>query len=315
MGRADFAFALLVPFLWGFQFVVIKVGLADFPPLFFLGLRFVVIAALMLPFVGIPTARELGPMIAVSVFLGGLNFGLVYSGLAHGQAGISAVVFQLQTPFTVLLAWPLLGDRPLPRVVLGVGIAFAGVALTVAAPENPVVLYPVLLVLGAALAMAIGNVAVKRFGPFEPLKLMAWISLFTVPQVWAMSALVEQGQYASLFVATPTAWLAFAYTVLLGGIAGFGLWFRLIAKHSMSRIAPFGLLQTAFAIASGVLLLQEPLTERLIMGALICVCGVAITQGRGRAPTPAVPPPPAPALGATAEPPSLRRAFFRAKRR
>lgn len=280
MSPIEVACALLVPLLWGFQFVVIKVGLAAFPPLFFLGLRFAIIAALVLPFVGRPTRRELGPIVGISIFMGGLNFGLVYAGLAQGQAGVLAVAFQLQTPFTVLLAWPFLGERPSPRVILGVGIAFGGVALTVAAPAVPVKLLPTLLVIGAGLAMAIGNVLTKRHGPFEPLKLMAWVSLFTVPQVWAVSALLEHGQLASLHAAPPMAWLAFAYTVVLGGIAGFGLWFWLIAQCSMARIAPYGLLQTAYAIASGVLFLHEPLTARLAAGALICICGVGITQSR-----------------------------------
>jgi O-acetylserine/cysteine efflux transporter len=291
MSPIKVACALLVPLLWGFQFVVIKVGLTAFPPLFFLSLRFAIIAALVLPFIGRPTRRELGPIVGISIFMGGLNFGLAYAGLAHGQAGVLAVAFQLQTPFTVLLAWPFLGERPSLRVILGVGIAFGGVALTVAAPTVPVKLLPTLLVIGAGLAMAIGNVLTKRYGPFEPLKLMAWVSLFTVPQVWAVSALLEHGQLASLHTSPPMAWLAFAYTVVLGGIAGFGLWFWLIAKCSMARIAPYGLLQTAYAIAGGVLFLHEPLTARLAAGALICICGVGITQSRSFArPSPSIVP-------------------------
>ncbi|WP_413991163.1 DMT family transporter [Labrys okinawensis] len=291
MSPMEIACALLVPLLWGFQFVVIKIGLTAFPPLFFLGLRFAIIAALVLPFVGRPTRRELGPIVGISIFMGGLNFGLVYAGLAHGQAGVSAVAFQLQTPFTVLLAWPLLGERPSLRIILGVAIAFGGVVLTVAAPTVQVELLPILLVIGAGLAMAIGNVLTKRYGPFEPLKLMAWVSLFTVPQVWAVSALLEHDQLASLHTSPPMPWLAFAYTVVLGGIAGFGLWFWLIAKCSMARIAPYGLLQTAYAIAAGVLFLHEPLTARLAAGALICICGVGITQSRPLArPSPSIAP-------------------------
>ena len=47
------------------------VGLAAFPPLFFVGLRFIAVAAILLPFVGLPTRREIGPMIAISIFFGG----------------------------------------------------------------------------------------------------------------------------------------------------------------------------------------------------------------------------------------------------
>lgn len=270
--------ALIVALLWGLQFVVIKVGLTTFPPLFFVGLRFAAVAALLLPFVGRPTRRELGPIIAISVFFGGLNLALFFSGLAHGLASVSAVANQLSTPFTVLLAWPILRERPSIRVILGVALAFGGVALTAAGPNASVNLVPTLLMIGAGFALAVGSVLIKRFGPFEPLKLMAWMSLFTVPQVMAVSAMLEHNQFASLRTANHVAWIAFAYTVLLGAIAGFGLWFWLIAHCSITRLAPFALLQTVFAVAAGVIFLHEPLTATLVTGTLVCIVGVAVTQ-------------------------------------
>jgi O-acetylserine/cysteine efflux transporter len=53
---------------------------------------------------------------------------------------------------------------------------------------------PLLLVVGAASAFAVSNVLTKRYGPFDPLMLMGWSSLLTVPQVMLMSLLLEYGQ-------------------------------------------------------------------------------------------------------------------------
>ena len=280
MSTTQIACAVLVPLFWGLQFVVIKVGLTAFPPLFFVGLRFAAVAAILLPFVGRPTRRELGPMIAISVFFGGLNFALFFVGLGQGLASVSAVANQLSTPFTVLLAWPFLGERPSTRVIIGVALAFGGVSLTAAEPSASVKIVPTLLVIAAGFALAVGSVLTKRYGPFEPLKLMAWMSLFTVPQVMATSLVIEHGQLASLYAASLMAWLAFAYTVVFGAVAGWGLWFWLIARCSMARVAPFSLLQIVFAVAAGVVFLHEPLTPALVAGAIICIVGVAITQSR-----------------------------------
>jgi O-acetylserine/cysteine efflux transporter len=156
---------------------------------------------------------------------------------------VSGVANQLSTPFTLLLAWPLLGERPTARVVVGVAVALGGVVLTVAEPGAAVKIVPTLLVIAAGFAWAVGSVLTKRYGPLEPLKLMAWMSLFTVPQEMVTSLLIEHGQLAALQAASLTAWLAFAYTVLAGAVAGWGLWFWLIARCSMTRLAPFGLLQ------------------------------------------------------------------------
>lgn len=278
MSPLEILCAVLVPLFWGVQFAVIKIGLAAFPPLFFVALRFAVVAAMLLSFVGRPTRHELGPMIAISVFFGGVNFALFFIGLQQGSASLASVASQLTTPFTVLLAWPFLGERLSPRVLVGVALAFAGVALTVAQPSASAEIVPILLIIAAAFALAIGNTLTKRHGPFDPMKLMAWMSLFTVPQVMATSLLIEHGQLASLLAADLKAWLAFAYTVLFGAIAGWGLWFWLIARHSMNRVAPFALLQTVFAVAAGIIFLGEPLTPTLVVGAIVCIAGVAISQ-------------------------------------
>ncbi|WP_441238427.1 DMT family transporter [Bradyrhizobium sp. 930_D9_N1_4] len=277
--------AVAVPLLWGYQFVVIKLGVAEFPPLFFLALRFLAIALLLVPFVRRPTRAQLGPVAAISLFLGGLNFGLFYVGLGLGSGSLSAVAYQLATPFTVLLAWPLLGERPSLTTSAGVLLAFAGVVVLAAGPGLSANMLPLLLVVGAAFAFAVSNVLTKRHGPFDPLMLMGWSSLFTVPQVLVMSLLLEHGQAASLATADGRGWLALAYTIFIGGILGFGLWFWLIGRCSMSRVAPFGLLLPVFALMSSVLFLGERMTPKLIAGGLLATSGVALTQVRSKRPT------------------------------
>ncbi|MEZ0220270.1 MAG: DMT family transporter [Tardiphaga sp.] len=272
--------AVMVPLLWGYQFVVIKVGIVEFPPLFFLGLRFLAMALLLVPFVKKPARQELSPVAAISVFLGGLNFGLFYVGLGLGSGSISAVAYQLATPFTILLAWPLLAERPSLVTSSGVLLAFLGVVVLAAGPGLSANAIPILLVVGAALAFAVANVLTKRHGPFDPLMLTGWSSLFTVPQVMLMSFVLEDGQLTSLVTADERGWLALAYTVFIGGIVGFSLWFWLIARCTMGRVAPFGLLLPVFALISSVLFLDEHITPTLIVGALLAISGVAITQVR-----------------------------------
>src|SRR6201986_62403 len=150
--------AVAVPLLWGYQFVVIKVGVMEFPPLFFLELRFLAIALLLIPFVKRPARRQFGPLAAISVFLGGLNFGLFYVGLRLGSGSMSAVAYQLATPFPVMLAWPLLAERPSLTTSARVVLAFVGVVVLAAErglSANPL---PLLLVVGAAFAFAVSNV-------------------------------------------------------------------------------------------------------------------------------------------------------------
>ena len=278
MSALQIVCAIAVPLLWGYQFVAIKVGVLEFPPLFFLALRFLAIALLLVPFVKRPTRRQLGPVAAISIFLGGLNFGLFYIGLGLGSGSLSAIAYQLATPFTILLAWPLLAERPSLATSTGVVVAFSGVVVLAVGPDLAANALPLLLVVGAAFAFAMSNVLTKRYGPFEPLMLMGWSSLLTVPQVALMSLVLERGQLASLVTADQRGWLALAYTIFIGGILGFGLWFWLIARCSMGRIAPFGLLLPVAAVVASVLFLGDHMTPKIVAGGLLAICGVALTQ-------------------------------------
>ncbi|MCK1627016.1 EamA family transporter [Bradyrhizobium sp. 147] len=280
MSAIQIVCAVAVPLLWGYQFVAIKVGVAEFPPLFFLALRFLAITLVLVPFVKKPTREQLRPIAGISIFLGALNFGLFYVGLGLGSGSMSAVAYQLATPFTVLLAWPLLSERPSLTTSAGVLLAFVGVVVLAAEPGLSTNWLSLLLVVGAAFAFAVSNVLTKRYGPFDPLMLMGWSSLFTVPQVMLMSLLLEYGQMASLATADGRGWLALAYTIFIGGIVGFGLWFWLIGRCSMGRVAPFGLLLPVFALMSSVLILGERMTPKLIVGGLLAISGVAMTLRR-----------------------------------
>jgi O-acetylserine/cysteine efflux transporter len=180
--------AVLVQLLWGYQYVAIKLGVAEFPPLFFLSVRFVAIAALLIPLVPKPTRREIGPIIAISVFFSGLNFGLFYIGLGLGTGTMTAVANQLTSPFIILLAWLMLGDRPSLRTTFGVLLAFGGVVVAATGAHGSTNVIAALLVACAALAFAVGSSLIKRYGPFAPMTLMAWMSLFTVPQVTLVSS-------------------------------------------------------------------------------------------------------------------------------
>ena len=104
------------------------------------------------------------------------------------------------------------------------------------------------------------------------------MSLFTVPQVLLASWSLEHGQLASQVTADVRGWMMLTYTVVLSGIVGFGLWFWLIARCSIGRVGPFNLLQPVFAAVSSVLFLGERLTATLVVGGLIGLVGVAVTQ-------------------------------------
>src|SRR3954453_4301666 len=106
------AVAVLIAALWGFNFVVIAVGLGSLPPLLFASLRFVAAAFPAVLFVRRP-AIPWRWFVLVGLPLGVGQFGLVFTRMHRGMpAGLASLVLQSQAMFTAILAAVMLRERP-----------------------------------------------------------------------------------------------------------------------------------------------------------------------------------------------------------
>ena len=105
------ALAVLVAAIWGLNFVVIEVGLEDFPPLLLSALRYALAALPLLVLGGVPAVRWRW-VLAVGVAIGVVKFSLLFIGMDVGMpAGLASLVLQAQALFTVGLAAALLRER------------------------------------------------------------------------------------------------------------------------------------------------------------------------------------------------------------
>ncbi|MEO7494064.1 MAG: EamA family transporter, partial [Massilia sp.] len=162
MTLGDILLALAVVTIWGVNFVVIKLGLRDLPPILFSALRFV-FAALPLVFFVRPPATSWRMLGAFALFQFAIQFTLLFTSIKLGlPAGLASLVMQLQAFFTIGLAVLLLGERPRLAQLLGALVALAGmllVALHLAGDASLIGF--VLAVLGAA-SWACANIVTKK---------------------------------------------------------------------------------------------------------------------------------------------------------
>jgi O-acetylserine/cysteine efflux transporter len=257
---ADIALATLVMLIWGVNFAVAKTGLEELPPLLMMAVRFSLVAALLMPFVA-RRAMDMAKVIALSVTLGFLHFSLFFTGLAGVDAAAAAIVIQAQVPFAMILAAFFHADRPGWRRLLGMAVAFAGVAIVFGRPEMEDPFVSLLLILGAAFIWAVAN-------------LNGWMALLAAPQLAAASLVLEDGQMAALLSAGWRGWGAILYMALLATMVAYGLWYYLIRKYPMSLAMPFTLLAPVIGVVSGVVLLGE--AARIVGGGIATVAGVAV---------------------------------------
>ena len=132
----------------------------------------------------------------------------------------------------------------------------------------------------SVVAWGIASVQIKRMSGYDAISLSAWMTLLAAPQLYLASALLESGQIIALREASLGAWGAVFFTAIGASIIGYGLWYHLIGKYTVSRIIRFGFLAPVFGITSAIILLGESMTTVTIIGSVLILSGVMIVQMR-----------------------------------
>ncbi len=278
--------AVLVAAVWGFNFVVIKVGIGNFPPLLFSALRFAV-AALPLAFF-IPWPKVSWRLVAgIGLVLGVVKFSLLFIGMDIGvSAGLASLVLQMQAFFTVLFAWATLGEKPGGMQLAGIAVAFAGIGLIALTVDGEVTLTGLALVVAAAAAWAVSNLMMKRAGQVDMLHLMVHVSLVPPIPLFLLSLMFEgwDADLSAFQNLSPEGVGAVLYIAFAATIFGFAAWGMLIRTYGAGRIAPFSLLVPIFGMSSSALFLGEAFGPLRIAAALLVITGLVLTLVRKRTP-------------------------------
>lgn len=284
MTVAELLLALTVVFIWGTNFVVIKIGLGDFPPLLFAALRFCFAALPWIFFIRRP-AVAWRYLIAFGLFLGVGQFGLLFIAMwADISPGLASLVMQVQVFFTVGLSLWLFREALHARNLIGLGLAVAGlvvIGLNVDAVTTPRGLALVLL---AALCWAGANITVKyaarRHGKIDVLGFMIWSCAFAVPPLAALAWVFEGREpiVQALGQAGWGAWIAVLWQSIGNTLFGFGAWNWLLARHSAAVFTPTALLVPVFGMGAASLILHEPLYAWKLAAAGLIVAGLAINM-------------------------------------
>ncbi|MDH6122416.1 O-acetylserine/cysteine efflux transporter [Kitasatospora sp. GAS204A] len=282
MSPRHIALAVLVTAVWGVNFVLIDVGLKNFPPLLFCALRFAVVAVPAVFFVGPPKVAWRW-VLAVGFVLGVLKFGSLFLGMHAGMpAGLSSLVLQGQAVCTALFAAGMLRERPGPQRIAGLALATAGIAL--AALDNgsggPAKAFA--LVIAAAVFWGLSNVLTRKAAPPDLLRWMVWVSAVPPLPLLVLSLLVEgpRADLHALVSITPVGLGAVGYVGLLSTLFGFGAWGFLLREYDASAVAPYSLLVPVFGMTSAWLLLGEAITPLAGGAALLVIAGIGLSAVR-----------------------------------
>ncbi|MCZ8252119.1 MAG: EamA family transporter [Hylemonella sp.] len=273
--------ALAVVAVWGSNFVVIKFGLTELPPLLLATMRFALSALPWLFFIRRP-AVAWRYLVGYGVLMG-FMFGLLFLSMRSDVTpGLASLLMQSQVFMTLLLvAW--LQHERMPRIQFaGLSLATTGFALiawagfTQAHDVTPLGLG---LALSGAFCWACANVVSRSIGKVDMLGFMVWSSIFAVPPLLVLSLSFEG--VAAITEALPraslAAWAAMLWQALGNTLFGFGAWGWLLARHPAATITPLALLIPVFGMGSSALILGEPLQAWKLGAAALVMAGLAVS--------------------------------------
>lgn len=278
MPASHLLLALAVVFVWGTNFVVIKLGLAELPPFLFATLRFALSAFPFMLFIRRPAVPWL-KLASFGVLLGAGQFGLLFYAMhADISPGLASLVIQTQVFFTIALSMLMHGERPRPTQGAALALAVAGMGVIVAHLSAAITLLGLTLVLLAALSWAGANLVAKSAGRVDMLGFMVWSSVFAVPPLALLSFALE-GRPAiehGLVHAGWAAWGAVAWQAVGNTLFGYGAWNWLLARHPAATITPMALLVPVFGMSASAWMLDESLPGWKLGAAALVLAGLTL---------------------------------------
>ena len=274
----DLALALLVPLLWGFNFVVMKYAVTEASPMYLVGVRFLLAAIPLVFFVPKPDASWRA-LTAYAVMFAIVKFGLLFTAFRWGApAGLASVVLQMQAIITVILALLVFGERPGRPEVVGLALAAAGLAAIFYGVSGGAAFAALGLVFAACSAWSVANLVNKSVTSADPLGFVVWTSAIAAAIVWPVLLVIEGP--AQLWATTrgfsPLGWGAVLYLIYPVSLVSGIIWSRLITRYPAALVTPFALLTPAVGLASSAVVYGERLSLPTIVGAAAICAGLAI---------------------------------------
>jgi drug/metabolite transporter (DMT)-like permease len=267
--------------VWGTQFLVIKRGQVDLPPLMTAALRFAVLTvAAQVAVLLLRPRADLQDRVRRASFgvTQALSFGLLYWGQSRVPSALAGVLLATTPLFVAVLAhWFVDSERQTVGRVSALTLGFMGIAVIVFGTESSggaVETIAVLAILVGSLASAANKVLAKRMTANVPAPiLLRDMGLIVTALVGLASVCFERGRPMNF---TPESVLSFVYLGLVASFAASGLYLVLLRRYAVTAMAYLQFGTATVAAAVGIILGGERLEPSLGMGVLAILAGLLI---------------------------------------
>ncbi|MEV6193085.1 EamA family transporter [Streptomyces sp. NPDC051920] len=272
------ALTAVAPVAWGTNYFVTHEFLPADRPLYGAALR-----ALPAGLVLLALCRRLprGAWWWRSAVLGLLNmsvfFVLVYAASQLLPTSVASTVMAVAPLTMMLIAWPLVSERPRGTHLAGAAIGLGGVCLMLLSGVKAVSVPGVLASAAAMLVSSFGYILAKRWSTgVDVLASTAW-QLTAGGLILLPVAAGVEGRPPAL--SGPTL-LAFGYVTLIATALAFAAWFAGLRHLPTGTVGLIGLLNPVTGVLLGTVVAKEALTLQQLGGLVLVLAGVVLGRPR-----------------------------------
>lgn len=292
--------------VWGSTYLAIAVVVKEQPPVAAAALRFLTAGLVMTAIAAIadrghprPTWRQIADYSLVGVLL--LAFGNAFVMWAEKliPSGIAALVVATVPLWLILLdGFRAGGEKWTVRGWAGTAIGLVGVAL-IARPEGGVSAghwWAIGALQIATIAWTIGSLYAQGLQKRLPLFSAAAVEMLAGGLVMLLQSWLFREDWSAFTAASARSWWALGYLTVFGSLIAFTSFAYCLNELPASTVGTYAYVNPVVAVFLGHLVLREPLSPSLLVGALLIVVAVALTTLRKgvpeRPPAPQAPPVP-----------------------
>ena len=276
MSNKDIFLAILVPCVLGFGFVIAKPAMESFPPILLNGLRWSLSGLIMCYFFPFPR-KFIKQMFVISIIGGTIQYSLSFYGLKILDGASATLFVQAEIPFGILIAYFLLGEKVPLKNIIGLIIAFVGIAILSGNPNLEGKMLGVLLVLSGAFLWSLAQVFAKDVSEkIGGLALTAWLGIFSGPQCIIASYFIEGNTFDFITNATTQAWIIVIYLAVGMNVIGYSCWYSVLSRNPVNNVMSVLLLFPITGLLTSIFILGETPNTYAYFGGAIIISGVAM---------------------------------------
>ncbi|WP_109513966.1 drug/metabolite exporter YedA [Pseudomonas ovata] len=264
--------------IWGSTYLMIRIGVASWPPLMMAGIRFLIAGALLYGYLrwrGVPAptgAQWKAAAIIGLLLLGCGNGGVTLAEHADVSSGVAALAVATMPLFTLLfgLFW---GNRTTRLEWAGIALGLIGIGLLNLGSNLQASPYGAALLIFAAAAWALGSVLSKHL-PLPNGPMASAAEMLTAGAMLMVASQLSGERLEQM--PTAAGWGALAYLVVFGSIVAFSAYMYLLKNVRPAAATSYAYVNPVVAVVLGMLFAGEHVGPEEALAMLVIISAVIL---------------------------------------